>query len=117
MNASVDSAGLVLGVATIIGGIGGTLLGSKVAEYYNSRVKNAYFLIPALFQLCGAVLLIFAINATKSFVWSAALATLTELMVWTYAGPISTISISTVPSHVSGIRNSLPIIIDIFILL
>ena len=101
MNASVDSAGLVLGIATIIGGIGGTLLGSKVSEYFNTKIKNAYFLIPALFLLCGALLLILAINATKSFAVSAALATLTELMVWTYTGPISTISISTVPCHVS----------------
>ena len=101
MGASLDAAGLVLGAITIIGGLGGTILGSKVAEIFRPKIKNAYFLVPALFILLGAVFLLLAINATESFAVSSIFALLTQISVWTYTGPISAISITTVPSRVS----------------
>jgi MFS family permease len=49
--ASVAEAGLVVGAATIVGGIGGNILGAKISDYFLHRVKSAYFLIPALFTI------------------------------------------------------------------
>ena len=44
-------SGLLVGAATVIGGIGGTVLGAKVSEYFLKRVKSAFFLVPALFTI------------------------------------------------------------------
>lgn len=63
---TLDTAGLVVGAATVIGGIGGTLIGSKVSEHYKFRIKNTYFLIPALFSIPGAICVLFALNITTS---------------------------------------------------
>jgi hypothetical protein len=48
--------------SVVIGGILGTVIGSKVADFLKSRVKNSYFLISALFTIPGSISLFLAIN-------------------------------------------------------
>lgn len=96
-NASLNSAGLIVGAITVIGGLGGTILGSKVADYFQGRVKSAYFLIPALFTLPAAGFLLLAINFTNSLALEAFLLLGAQLCAWTNIGPLSTIAITVIP--------------------
>jgi len=98
--ATLSSAGLVTGAATIIGGIGGNILGAKVADYYlHKNVKSAYFLIPALFTIPATVFFMLAINVTSSYALMSFFIVVGEIFVWTQLAPISAISISVIPPH------------------
>lgn len=96
-NASLSDAGLIVGAATIIGGIGGNLIGSKIADYYQPKIKSAYFLIPGIFSIPSGILLLFAVNISDNFALVSILLLLAEISVWTYLAPISALSITVIP--------------------
>ena len=96
-NVSLDTAGLAVGAATVIGGLGGTILGSKVADYYKPKVKSAYFLIPAIFTLPATAFLLLAVNFTQSAALTIVFLFIGELFVWTNIAPINAVSISVIP--------------------
>ena len=96
--ADVSSAGLIVGAATVVGGIGGNVLGAKIADYYRSRgVKSAYFLVPSLFVLPATAMMLLAVNITHNLPVAVATLFLGNIFVWTYTAPISAISISVIP--------------------
>ena len=96
-NVSLDTAGLVVGAATVIGGIGGTVLGSKLSDIIDEKgYKNPYFLIPAVFTIPATILLFIVINISD-FGVAVALLLIGEVCMWTYTAPISAISISSIP--------------------
>lgn len=96
---SIDFAGLLVGGVTVIGGIFGTVLGSKVADYYKPRVKSSYFLIPALFTIPSALCLLLAINYTESLELEAFLLLVGEICVWTNNAPVAAVAIAVIPPH------------------
>jgi MFS family permease len=91
-SASINAAGLVVGAASIVGGICGTILGVKTADYFQPRVKSAYFLVSALFCIPCALFLLISINYTDNFGVSVFFLFLAQVCVWTNGGPINTIS-------------------------
>ena len=122
--ADVSSAGLLVGAATIVGGLGGTILGAKVSEHYLRKVKSAYFLIPALFTLPAALLFVITLNAPHLGTGgigvlviavqviprsppplshhslsplSLSLVIAVQIFFWTGIAPISTVSMNVVP--------------------
>ena len=107
LGTDVTTAGLLVGAATIVGGIGGTTLGAKVAEHYLRRVKSAFFLIPALFTLPAAALLLVALNVTTSVALTGALLILSQIMFWTATAPISG-SISSTHLNATCLFYSIP---------
>jgi hypothetical protein len=98
---SVAEAGLIAGAVTVLGGIFGTVLGSKVTGYCENvlHIKGSYFLIPALFTVPAAIVLMIAINLqghpNQGLV--AFLIFLSEVMLWTFLAPLGVISISCIP--------------------
>mmetsp|Transcript_94293 Transcript_94293/g.177423 ORF Transcript_94293/g.177423 Transcript_94293/m.177423 type:complete len:481 (-) Transcript_94293:83-1525(-) len=105
---SLAVAGLVLSAATVVGGIGGSLMGAKAAQFYEPRWKNAYFLVPALFTIPGAVLAFGAVNLLFNSNVAFACIVTAELFFFTYGPPMQTISITVMPVHLrsrsSGIQ-------------
>ena len=96
-SSSLAVSGLVIGAATVIGGIGGTMLGSKVAEHYKHKVKSSFFLVPALFYFAGAGVLILAVNIPSPLWLNCLFIIVAEIFFWAYIGPISALSINVVP--------------------
>jgi len=95
--ASVSSAGLVVGAATIVGGIGGNILGAKVADFYRPKWKSAYFLVPGLFVGPATVCMLLVINIEHNLGAVLVLLFLGNVLTWTYTAPISQVSISVIP--------------------
>jgi hypothetical protein len=96
--ADVSSAGLLVGAATIVGGLGGTILGAKVSEHYLRKVKSAYFLVPALFTLPAALLFVITLNAPHLGTGGiGVLVIAVQIFFWTGIAPISTVSMNVVP--------------------
>lgn len=87
-NASLEEAGLVVGAATVCGGIIGTYLGSVATNYYDTRIKNAYFLIPALFTLPSALCLFVAVNVDSKYIAYLCLM-IGDVFIWTNVAPVS----------------------------
>lgn len=86
---SLESAGLVIGIATVVGGVGGLFLGASLSDHYQRKgMKNAYFIIPAIFCLPAALLVWLALNVDSS-IGSSVLFMISEIFVWTYNSPIS----------------------------
>ena len=86
---SLESAGLVIGIATVVGGCGGLFLGASLSDYYKRKgVTNAYFIVPAFFCVPSAALVWLALNI-NSGIGSSVLFMLSEVFVWTYNSPIS----------------------------
>ena len=78
-----------------------------------SRVKNAFFFVPSMCSFAGAITLFFGVNNTN-LLTSVILLTITEVFVWSYVGPIVTVTQSCVPAKVSSIAIFIYFILSIF---
>ena len=95
--ASLESAGLVTGAATVVGGVVGNILGSKVADYCETKgVRSAYMLVPGLFCIPSALCCVWAVNTTNNSGMAYLAIFLTQVFAWTQIGPISAVSITCV---------------------
>ena len=88
----------MVGAATIFGGIGGTILGTRLCKYYDGKIKSAYLVIPACMSYIGAVILLFAINI-QSLAVGFVCVFFFELMIFCTISPIQTLALSSVESH------------------
>lgn len=108
----VALAGTVVSGATLLGGLGGTVLGAKVADAVAPRLSgDAYFLVPALFTLPAAVLLLLSINmphGQAGFVASSLV--LFEICFFTNVAPLNSISITAIPNHLRAKSSGLQIL-------
>lgn len=105
---SLVLAGLVLAGATVIGGICGSVLGAKAAQFYEPRWKNAYFLVPALFTVPGTLFACGAINILSNASVAIFCMIVGEVFFFTYGPPMQTTSLAVMPVHLrarsSGIQ-------------
>lgn len=96
MDATLQGAGAVVAIATVVGGITGTVIGNKVSDGLKLRIRNAFFLIPSVFTFVGTIFLALAINATKNVFINAVLLTISLSCIWVYVAPIVTLSMTSV---------------------
>lgn len=113
--ASLSSAGLIAGAATIIGGILGNILGSKVADYFDGKVRSSYLLIPALFCIPAAICNIWAVNTVNNASSAYAAIFFTQIFAWTQIGPISAVYISCIPPPLRARAGGIIIILQHFL--
>ncbi|CAJ1395406.1 unnamed protein product [Effrenium voratum] len=106
-----SSSGLVLSGSSVLSGIGGTVLGSKVADYVAQNIgPGAFFLVPAAFMVPGAILIALAANL-KSKAFLVACIIFGETFFFTYQAPITALSMSVLPVHSRGRGSSLQILL------
>lgn len=103
---------LVLGVATMVGGIGGVLLGSKVADAYVNRWQNAFLRVPALFMVPTTILLILAMNVTVNEYLSYALILFAFIFFFTYMAPLYTVMYNCMPVHLRARSGAISILLS-----
>ena len=89
--------GIVVGAITVIGGIGGTVLGSKIVNYTNKYIKNSNYFIPAIFTIPGSICVLIVLNLSNNFALIVVLLLIGEICIWIYIAPISAISITCIP--------------------
>lgn len=113
-DADIGEAGLVVGAATIVGGIGGCVLGAKTAQHYAPTVKSAFFLVSSIYTLPATIFLILLLNATSSNMVGVAyfLLLIAEIFVWTGMAPISTVAINAIPPNLRATSCGLSIVLQ-----
>jgi sugar phosphate permease len=108
---SISNAGVVVGAATILGGIGGNFLGAKTTLRYEKALKNAYMSISAMFTVPAAFFLLILINVHSTAV-AITFLMLAEICVWTCLAPITTVSISCIPAPLRAVSCGLTIFLQ-----
>jgi sugar phosphate permease len=80
---SISEAGLYVGAATVLGGIGGNLLGAKSAQYFDRRkMHNSYLIVSAAYTAPAAFFFLLLINSTGSTILAITFLFLAEICVW-----------------------------------
>ena len=104
---SIAEAGLLLSAITIVGGIGGNILGAKVTVSCNSIVKSASYLIPALFAFPAALCFLILINTSdqKGLVYTVGF--LGSIFAYTYLAPSTTLLNNVVSPHIRSTAGAL----------
>eukprot|EP01119_Soliformovum_irregulare_P019405 TRINITY_DN6133_c1_g1_i2.p1 TRINITY_DN6133_c1_g1~~TRINITY_DN6133_c1_g1_i2.p1 ORF type:complete len:442 (+),score=119.03 TRINITY_DN6133_c1_g1_i2:35-1360(+) len=93
---SLSTAGLLVGAATVIGGVGGTVLGGYFAERLKGKTRESYFAISSWTALPAAGILVTLLlidNATGVII----LVVFSQILLWCYNGPINALLVNCVP--------------------
>ena len=99
LSMSEADAGLAVGAATVVGGIGGGLFGPWLAQRLDGKIRNAYLAVAGWTTLFGAVMLILLLQLTNAPLLILLLA-VCEVGLWAYLGPIWALFVNAVhPLH------------------
>lgn len=93
-SAALAKAGGLVGMVTIVGGLGGTMLGGWLADRWATRLKNPYLATSAITMAPAAVLAVLALNVESVNV-SIALIGAAQVCMWCYNGPINTVIVNS----------------------
>ncbi len=104
------AAGSLVGTATVIGGLGGTLLGGWLGDLLRRRgVASPYLLLSAVTMAGAAALAVVALWVPGKVASGAAMAG-AQLLLWCYNGPINAVLVSSVPARLRTRAFSLSIL-------
>ncbi len=95
---SVAAAGDVMGPATVLGGLGGTLIGGLMGDWIRRWTRNPYFALSALSMIPSTL---FAIAALLVKGWTTIFACilLAQFFLWFYNGPVNAILVNSVAAN------------------
>ncbi len=93
---SLQDATLLIGLVTVITGIGGTFIGGYVADKLAPRLRQAYLYVSGLSMLAAvpAAWLVFRATSPAGYITALLMA---EFMVFFSTGPINVVIVSVVP--------------------
>ena len=91
-------AGSIVGTGTVIGGLGGTIVGGLLADRLQGRTKNPYFALAAVSMAGATVAVIVGLQVHGK---AAILATVvaSQFLLWCYNGPINALLVNCVDSR------------------
>jgi MFS transporter, Spinster family, sphingosine-1-phosphate transporter len=92
----LDRANYVLGVVTVIAGIGGTFLGGYIADALAPRIRQAHLWLSGVSMVLAIPFTCVAFTTHSSGVFAASLLA-AEFMVFLSTGPINVVIVSVVP--------------------
>ena len=93
------TAGVGVGAATVVGGIGGSLLGSYLGEKAKGRLGYSYFSVPGLGCVVASLfaLVVIAFQPPVALVYALLIGA--QLSFWCYLGPTTALTANCVPSR------------------
>lgn len=86
----IAEAGTLIGMVTVVGGLGGTVVGGWLADRLQGRTKNNYLALSAWSMVPAAVFAALAL-AVPAGLWVGVCMFLSQFFLWFYNGPINTI--------------------------
>ena len=93
------SAGLLVGGVTVVGGIGGSVLGSWLGEKTKGRLKNRYLAVSGWGTLIAAAGSLLIIVMTLPVWVTTAVMVLAQVALWMYLGPITALVANVVATR------------------
>lgn len=93
-SSALAKAGGLVGMVTIMGGLGGTVLGGWLADRWANRFRNPYLATSAITMAPAAVFAVLAFNAPSADL-SIVFIGLAQVCMWCYNGPINTVLVNS----------------------
>lgn len=106
-SASLDSAGIIVGLALVIGGISGNILGAQSAAFFEPRVKSAYFLIPAIYCIPAAFMFLLVNNETSNLELVYVYIFISMIFCWTFVAPLAAITVNVIRPSLRSLAGGL----------
>ncbi len=94
---ALDEAGLVVGGATVVGGLGGTILGGWLGDRMKGLTRQPYLAVSGATMAIAVVLASFALAAEGKWTIAALIAG-AQVFLWCYNAPINATIVNAVPS-------------------
>jgi MFS family permease len=92
----LKEAGAMVGMVTVIGGLGGTMTGGFLADKLRGRTRHPYLALSALAMIPAAIFAVGALTLEgKTAVCACVL--LAQFFLWFYNGPVNTVIVNSVP--------------------
>ncbi len=95
---SLGEAGQLTGLATVAGGLGGTLTGGFLADWLKGKTRAPYFALSCISMVPAALFAFIAINSHGKVLIGLGIF-LAQFFMWCYNGPINAIIVNSVPAN------------------
>jgi MFS family permease len=105
----VDEAGRLIGIAAVVGGLGGTIVGGWLGDRLRGRTRQPYLALSAGSMAIATVLASLALVA-KGTALITTLMISAQFFMWFYNGPINAILVNSVSSSLRARAFSLSIL-------
>jgi MFS family permease len=90
------AAGTFVGAATVVGGLGGTILGGVVADRVKQWTRQGYLCVSGLAMLPAIVLTVVAIYVVRAPTAIFACILVAQLFLWAYNAPVNAMLVNSV---------------------
>lgn len=106
---TIAEAGSVVGTMTVVGGLGGTIIGGIVADRLRGKTRHPYLATSALsiFPAAGFAALAMVVTDKQAI---AACILLAQFFLWFYNGPVNTIIVNSVAPNLRARAFSISIL-------
>jgi MFS family permease len=94
---SQDSAGTIMGGITVVCGLGGTILGGTLAQWWSKKTSKALYLVPALSALLAAPPAVLCFFGPKSMTLPAL--GVAVFLIFLGTGPVNAATLNAVPAN------------------
>lgn len=105
----IDDAGLLIGEAVVVGGLGGTLVGGFLGDRLRGRTRQPYLALSAL-SMAASTLLTIGVLVAEGERTITALMISAQFFMWFYNAPVNAILVNCVPSSLRTRAFSLSIL-------
>lgn len=106
-DANLDSAGIIVGMALVVGGISGNILGAQSTAYFEPRVKSASFLVPAVYCVPAAFLFLLVNNETSNLNAVYFYIFLSMIFCWTFVAPLAAVTVNVIRPSLRSLAGGL----------
>lgn len=93
---AMDEAGFLVGVVTVVGGLGGTVLGGIVADRAARFTRQPYLAVSGLAMVPAVILAVVAIYVVRSPMAILGCILAAQMFLWAYNAPVNALLVNSV---------------------
>ncbi|MEK7468931.1 MAG: MFS transporter [Planctomycetota bacterium] len=93
---SLDRAGYLVGIVTVVGGLGGTILGGFVADRLGRFTRQPYLAVSGLAMIPALALIIVSIYVVHAHMAILACVLVAQIFLWAYNAPVNALLVNSV---------------------
>ena len=93
---AMGEAGYLVGLVTVVGGLGGTIIGGVLADRARNITRQAYLAVSGLAMVPAAVLCVVAIYVVRSPMAILGCVLVAQLFLWAYNAPVNALLVNSV---------------------
>ena len=93
---SIEGAGTIMGTLTVVCGLGGTVLGGLLAQWWSKKTPKALYLVPAISAVLAAPPALLTFFGPKS--WTLPALGVAVFLIFLGTGPVNAATLNAVPA-------------------